>query len=256
MLPEAFNERLQMLQSRLVDAAFIKDYYGLDDLAGKPNLTSDLAAIKTTLRNPPPDQHGKIDRVVLEALFSIKHLLPKKWAAARLGMKESLFETVFTGRQSLPIPMRKSYLEYDCLIDESLFEDLNGSITAFRFVTFSDQENYCERLHDALKTSLHLSDQQLAEGKLWCASDQAMSNVGLGDYPRRYGYYFDCITCDPLSAAHATWLDFKKPLFLSPDRCSKLLYAKYENEIAPWKAGTRGPDDLDIYKEAVDRGAM
>jgi hypothetical protein len=256
MLPEPLNKRFQMLQSRLVDAAYIKDYCGLDDLAGKPDLVADLAAVRASLPNPTPEQPGKIDRVVLEALFTTKHVLPKKWAAARLGMKEPLFDVVFNKRTSLQIPMRKPYLEYDCLIDESFFNDLNGAIPAFRFVTFSDQENYCERLHDALKTALNVTDQQLSDGKLWCATDRAMSTVGLGDYPRRYGYYFDCITCEPLSTAHATWLDFKKPLFLSPDRCSKLLYAKYEGDISPWKSGTRSPDDLDTYKEAVEKGAL
>lgn len=256
MLPEIFKERIDMLLSRNVDMAYIKAYYGLEDPTGLPDLMSDLSAVRGTLRKLPPDQPEKLDRVVLETLFSTRHVLPKKWAAARLGMNEWLFELVFSNRKKLPIPMRKSYLEYDCLIDESFLNDLNGALPAFRFVTFSDHENYCDRLHDALRTALGLSDEQLAAGKLWCATDQAMNNVGLGDYPRRFGYYFDCITCEPLSPAHATWLDFAKPLFLSPDRCSKLLYAKYEAEISSWKAGTRGPDDLDTYREAVEKGAL
>src|SRR4051794_26695143 len=126
MLPEPFNSRLQMLQSHFVDTVYVKAYYGLEDPSQYPDLLPDLATVKATLRNSPPDQPGKINRVTLEALFSAKHLQPKKWAAARLGMNEQLFDTVYDKRKALPIPMRRSYVEYDCLMDESFFDDLNG----------------------------------------------------------------------------------------------------------------------------------
>jgi hypothetical protein len=78
-----------------------------------------------------------------------------------------------------------------------------------------------------------------------------LSQKGLGDYPRRYGYYFDCLTCDPLSAAHAVWLDFGKPLNLSPDRCSKLVFIRYAESLEKWVAGTRAPEDLERYEECL-----
>jgi len=34
-----------------------------------------------------------------------------------------------------------------------------------------------------------------------------------------------------------------------------LLYAKYEAELSVFKSGTKGPDDLDRYTEALEKGA-
>ena len=68
------------------------------------------------------------------------------------------------------------------------------------------------------------------------------------DYPRQYAKEFDCLTLVPLSGKHQMWLDFRKPLYLGPDRCSKLIYIENHDLLRPFCAGTYEPDDLDTYR--------
>jgi hypothetical protein len=250
-MPEDVQHRFDMLRGRFVDAQYLVDYYGLDGLAGNANLLADIARYRGTLRNIPDTPPGEFDRYVLEGFLQTRRLLPIKWAAARLGMKPTLLTTILGRRMDLPTPLRSEYLEYDCLIEEGLAEDFVRALPQFRFRTFSDHESFCERLHVAVGQSLAIPDAEINEGKLWCATDQALSEVGLGDYPPRYGYHFDCLTCEQLSGAHAMWLDFRKPLALGPDRCSKLVFVRHRQELQAWIAGTRAPDDLEKYEEYV-----
>lgn len=46
--------------------------------------------------------------------------------------------------------------------------------------------------------------------------------------------------------------DFKKPLSLDLDRCSRLVFVQYRDDLEPWVAGTRAPDDLERYEEYHD----
>ena len=84
-----------------------------------------------------------------------------------------------------------------------------------RFRTFADHNAFCERLHAEIgKAGVDVEP-------LFCAT-----STKLDEYPRRFAMHFDCLTLEPLSTKHAVWLDFRKPLNLPPDRCSKLLYAE------------------------------
>jgi hypothetical protein len=47
------------------------------------------------------------------------------------------------------------------------------------------------------------------------------------------------------------WLDFRKPLSLGPDRCSKLFYTENHDDLLPYRAGTQEPRDIDIYNHFV-----
>ena len=47
------------------------------------------------------------------------------------------------------------------------------------------------------------------------------------------------------------WLDFRKPLNLAPDRCSKLLYVENHDVLRPYCAGTQEPDDLQQYAQIL-----
>jgi len=246
------QHRFEMLQEREVDDAYVREYYGIEGLAGNADLTADMAKYRETLPKPPVCGPGRFDRYVIEGFLQTRKLLPKKWEAARLGMKPAMLETVIARRLDLPTPLRKEYVFYGCLIDEELGDDLIRVLPGLRFRTFSHHESFCERLHDALRTSLGISEQDMRDAKLWCATDQALG--AQGDYPRRYAQYFDCLTCQPLSTAHQVWLDFGKPLFLSPDRCSKLFYVRHEEQLAPYAAGRGEPEGLERYREALPVG--
>ena len=250
-MPGNLQHRFQGLRGRYIDTQYVLDYYGLDWGAANADLLADLSKYRGTLRNPPDLMPGMVDRYALEGFYQARRVLPIKWAAARLGMTQTLLTTILDHRMELPIPIRRDPVEYDCLVDEGFGEDLVRALPQLRFRTFSDHESFCEQLHAALSEALALPDGAIQEGKLWCATDRELNEAGLGDYPRRYGYHFDCLTCEELSVAHAVWLDFKKPFNLGPDRCSKLVFVRYRQDLEPWVAGTRAPDDLDRYEECV-----
>jgi len=253
-MPEVVEHRFDMLRGRFIDTQYLSDYYGLPDVATNADLTADLARYRATLRDPPVPPAGMTDRYVLEGFLQARRLLPTKWAAARIGLNPELFAIILDRRMDLPTPLRKEYREYGCLVEEGLAEDLLRALPQLRFRTFSDHESFCERLHAALSQALAIDDAEMQAGKLWCATDRALEEVGQGDYPRRFGYHYDCLTCEPLSLAHGVWLDFRKPLNLGPDRCSKITFVRYRDVLANWVAGTRGPDDLDRYEEYVGGG--
>lgn len=253
-MPEVLQQRFEMLQDRFIEPQYIADYFGIDNVSSNQELAADIDRYRATLLNPSVVPNGKVDRYALEGFLQARRLLPIKWAAARLGMNEEMLRTIVDRRLDLPTPLRREYIEYGCLIDEGLSDDLVRAIPDLRFRTFYDHESFCERLHEGIRQALAIPAEDIQAAKLWCATDQELSSMGLSDYPRRYGYYFDCLTCDPISIAHAMWLDFEKPLNLAPDRCSKLIFVRYRGDLEDWVAGTRAPDDLDRYEECLAGG--
>jgi hypothetical protein len=248
------QHRFEILQGRLVDEAYVRDYYGIEGLPANQQLLEDMNLYRSTLRAPPAPGDGQFDRYVIEGFLQTRKLLPRKWEAARLGLRVPMLTAIIERRLQLPTPLRKEYLYYGCLVDESLGEDLVRTLPALRFRTFSDHESFCERLHNALAIALQIPEEEMSNAKLWCATDRSLG--AFGDYPRRYALYFDCITCDPLSIAHHVWLDFHKPLALGPDRCSKMFYVQNEEVLKAFVAGSCKPEGLERYREALEGGGV
>ena len=102
-LSELERHRLDMLISRFVDEQYVSDYYGITGLSHNQDFLADLEKYRLTLRNPPNVPEGCLDRYVLEGFFGTSGLLPKKWAAARLGLKEPMLDHLLERRADLPI---------------------------------------------------------------------------------------------------------------------------------------------------------
>ncbi len=83
--------------------------------------------------------------------------------------------------------------------------------------------------------------------RLFCATSDRLQ-----EYPRRFAAHFDCLTLELLSTKHSVWLDFRKPLNLPPDRCSKLVYLENRDMLKPFSAGTGEPDNLSEYERFVE----
>ena len=49
------------------------------------------------------------------------------------------------------------------------------------------------------------------------------------------------------------WLNFRKPLNLTPDRCSKLLYLENRDALRSFCAALEEPDDLEQYTRFLAR---
>jgi hypothetical protein len=224
-------------QGGCVPVEYVRDYYGLTwPMEG--DVSDDYEAWRSQLRRPSNCNADCVSRYEIEAFMQQKGVVPKEWMGARLGMKvASLDELLARLRQ---IGMRaERYLAYTELVAETLSEDLVLNLPGLRFRTFSDHNSFCERLHEELAQQLGIAVQ-----KLFCATSDRVQ-----EYPRQYASNFDCITLSPLSGKHQLWLDFRKPLNLGPDRCSKLFYAENLDLLGPYRAGTRNrdPDDIEEY---------
>jgi len=165
-----------------------------------------------------------------------KNVLPKKWIGARLGMEVASLDELLTRIKDIRMRPQR-YVVYTDLIAESLPEDLVPNLPGLKYRTFSDHNSLCQRLHADLDKVLGIKTQPL-----FCATADRLQ-----DCPRQFASHFDCITLAPVSGKHQMWLDFRKPLNLGPDRCSKLLYAENRDALRPYCAGTQEPDDLESY---------
>ena len=114
---------------------YLLQYYGLDGLEGNADLLADLSRYGGTLRNPPDSMPGMVDPICLGRILSGPTDASRQMGGGRLGMKPTLLTAVFDRRTDLPIPIRRNYIEYGCLVEEGLSEDL---ILRFATVTFQD----------------------------------------------------------------------------------------------------------------------
>ncbi len=227
-----------LLHGSCVPIEYVSGYYGLTwPFAG--DLAKDFELWRNQLRRQTQCPLGQAPRFMIESFMQQKHVTSKRWMAARLGMTEESFGDL---AQRLPdIGLRpQRYAIYPEMIADSLPEDIVPALRGLRFRTFSDHNSFSERLHAALQDELNLHVEPL-----FCATSVAMR-----DYPRQFANNFDCLTLEPLSGRHQVWLDFRKPMNLGPDRCSKLLYLENHDVLEPYRAGTREPD-LSAYEQFV-----
>ena len=166
-------------------------------------------------------------------------VVPFKWMAARLGMEERSFGRLLDELPRLGIRPQQ-FLAYPNagLVSESLPEYLISHLPGLRFRVFGDHNAFCRQLHIALKDTIGLDVEEL-----FCETAKE-----IGDW-REYAGFFDCLTLKALSGKHAIWLNFRKPLNLEPDRCSKLFYCANHATLADIRAGNADPDlsDYDCF---------
>jgi hypothetical protein len=173
--------------------------------------------------------------------MSLNDFLSRKWMGARLGMAESSLNSLLL--KLVDLGMQAS--RYDVgsgLVVESLAEDLLRHIPGLRFRTFADHTAFCEQLHAEIRKAIGLKIEPL-----YCATSGRLQ-----ENPCRFAAHFDCLTLEPLSTKHSTWLDFRKPPNLPPDRCSKLVYVENREDLKSYSAGTGEPDNLGEYERFVE----
>ncbi|HXY36542.1 MAG TPA: hypothetical protein VEI07_20060 [Planctomycetaceae bacterium] len=229
------HERLDFLRTgQCVPVAYVEQFYGLHwPFQGALRDDFEIWRRQATRKDCA---EGMVSRYQIEGFMHRSRVVSAKWMAAELGMTCDSFHEVFARVEELGLrPAR--YRPYPELISLDFRDDLIPALPSLRFRTFGDNNAYCERLHDDLHETLGIDIQPL-----WCAT-----SLRVGD-ERQYARYFDCLTLEPLSVKHLMWLDFKKPLYLSPDRCSKLFFAKNYDELSPFRAGTAEPPGLDWYQ--------
>ncbi len=232
---------LANLQCPCVDVDFLRETHGID-WPPDEQFGRDFGAWFASLRGATPCEGCKTHRYAFEMFLQSQRLLTLTDAAARLGMQPESLDRLLP---ELPrIGLSKRYAVYRGITDESVSEDLVRTLPGLRFRTFGTHDSFCELLHGAILQALKLEIRPL-----FCATaDQ------LGDQ-RMYASTWDNITLLPLSVKHSLWLDFKKPLALSPDRCSKLFFARHYKELRPHLAGREEPRDMRYYIDFARRSA-
>jgi len=233
---EQEQHRFDMLrQGPCMPSEYARDYYGMSWPLPE-DVRPDYEAWASRLRCPSSCGEGQFSRYELERFFQQQNITPKKWMGARLGMELTSFDTLLGRLKDIGMQPQR-YVVYSDLVAESLFADIVTNLPRLKFRIFSDHNSFCERLHAELAKELEIKVQPL-----FCATSDRIE-----DYPRQFASNFDCITLTPLSVKHQVWLDFRKPLNLGPDRCSKLLYAENRDALRSFCAGTQEPDDLEEY---------
>lgn len=235
------KERLAFLQQgACTPLQYIKDYYGLT-WPFEGDLEHDFKIWRKSLQRPKDCEPDSVSRYEIEAFMNQKHVVPTKWMAAMLGMQEHSFQQFADQLENLGL-RPKRYLPYENMASRELIEDVVPALRDLRFRTFSDHNSFCTRLHADIAAELELTIEPL-----YCET-----SIRLEDHERQFAKYFDCITLEPLSVAHLMWLDFRKPLTLGPDRCSKLFYVENRDDLRGYCAGAGEPDELCIYEKVLE----
>jgi hypothetical protein len=233
---ELERQRLSFLiAGPCVPVEYINAYYGLP-WPFPDDLSQDFGAWQTQRRRRVNCHDGHVSRYDLETFMQQKDVMPKKWMGARLGMTVASLDGLLSRLPDLQMRPQR-YVVYADLIADALYNDLAPNLPGLRFRVFSDHNSFCMRLHADLHKVLGIDVQ-----RLFCSTSARM-----GDYPGQIASDFDCITLEPLSGKHQVWLDFRKPINLRPDRCSKLFYAENREVLRTYSFGQRDPEDLEAY---------
>lgn len=219
---ETQRRRFAELQERFSSYQLIDELYGLGAIPAE-DVMGRYRAWWRRLRGVVGEREDRIDRFWLETFFQRNKLLPRKWAAARLGMSERSFEEVLDRLDLDGVVSRTEVEPLSFLINEpriSLFHEL---FEATRMRLFSSHDDRCRQIHRAIRDVYGIELEVLHD----------VTSQALGEDPPKIAYEFDAITGDPVSMAYEVWLDLGKPMNLRPDCCSLKLYVAEREELRP-----------------------
>ena len=226
-------------QGPCVPAEYVTAFYGLPFPLPDDFRTKYETWASQRRRRPGCDKEC-ISRYELESFMRKLKVVPKKWMGARLGMSLHSIELLLSHLEEIGMQPQR-YVVYSDLISEALPEDIIPNLPSLKFRISSDHNSFCTRLHIDLDQVLGFKVEPL-----FCATSDRIQ-----DYPRQFASDFDCLTLAPVSGKHQIWLDFRKPLNLPPDRCSKLFYVENREALRPYCASTEEPADLDVYAQLL-----
>jgi hypothetical protein len=231
--------RLANLSRPDVEPEFLEELHGLV-WPFDGDLHADFMQVLDGMQSKPALTCNLAPRFHIERFFDIQGLDSIRFAAARLGMDTDSLRGLLP---LLPkLGLRTNYQPYAGLglIGRSLSEDLTKKLPGLRFKTFGTHDSFCELLHQALKKALTLDVTPL-----YCATQDELAADKNGF--RMFASTWDNLTMQPLSGRHQVWLSLGKPLSLTPDRCSKLFYARNRDRLRGHLVGRGEPQDIDEY---------
>lgn len=236
------KKRLAMLRGGPdANLEYLKDYYGLDWPLSDANADVFDAFLRPS-HSRQKHRKGMVSRIDIEGFMALNDLLPRKWAAAQMGMTTESLGEILKKIDTIGM-LRSRYEVGNEFVADSLRDDLVRHLPGIRFLVFSNHTDFCRRLHAEASKTLKVQIEPL-----FCATSDFLQ-----EDPRRFAAHFDCITLQPLSTYHSLWLNFHKPLNLPPDRCSKLYYAKNKGTLSPFLLNQGAGDSKNLLKYRQSR---
>jgi hypothetical protein len=226
-------KRLEQFKRRHWRQSEVSDWYGVDftDLATKKIIAQAMLFAGTSEH---PSSYGSLeqcDHWHLEIFLQRRDLIPIKLAAAELALSVKDFRQVIEAMET-----RDDFLTFPrafaakSFVFRNFLRDLHLGFPSLRRMIFASQPSFIKRLHNEIRSVLHLEVQTE-----WCETSKILG----GSLP---GHEIDCLTDEPIGIGNSVWLDFKKPVQLTPDVCSWKTYARFQSELKPFVSLV--PDDL------------
>jgi len=233
-MTEAQKGRFSLLQNEWCGFQFIHELYGVDLSRENRFLRHFRAWAEQRGRAEAVRGEREIHRYRFETFLQTQKLLPKKWGAIRLGMKVESLDQVLAKMSDLGLVF--AYYpseEPNQFVGEKLDHDLLEVFDDFRFRTFSDHNDFCHRLHQAIEQKYGITIRPEFD-----VTTQFLSN---DQRHWDYAHDWDAINIAPVSLQFQVWLDLGKPMNLRPDCCSTLFYVHERELLKDYVVGTSEP---------------
>lgn len=216
-LPEHIALRLKLLKHDTAPLQLGTELYGFD-IEAAPEVLSDFRVWAATRKRISQQQPGTFSRFGFETFLQTGNLMPRKWAAAQLGMNEQSFlDVLATMEQRMPHAMRVP--KGSVLIGGNFVREFHTCFPSISGKIFRNINDKITRLHDALANELGLS-----VSPLFCSVSAALGKAA-------FASSFDSLTDSPVSPPYRAFLDTGKPLNLEPDSVSLLFLAEHLSDL-------------------------
>jgi hypothetical protein len=218
------RKAIARLQSETADGILLEGLYGIRLGDAK---TEGMWRVWRRKRILVPG--GGVHRAALEWFFQDEGVLPLKWAAARVGttvngmtlLLDKMLERGFLSRDPRVT---------DQLVDERVVRELTRHLPSLQDRIFGDHDDMCRSIQRAAKQDL---------GVRTLPALRSVSAKALGQ--KDFASDFDCITFEPIGLRYQVWLDFGKPINLSPDVCGIHTYAMHPRLLRPFVMAGEAP---------------
>lgn len=219
MTPEQ-NERFRLLRQREVPFEFIAARYGVD--------LTDRALADLFRRWSEAAHKGRVvmtsaavDRHAFELFLQAANFVPRRFAAASLGMSErSLVEVLDALNKTGLFPSAR--IEWGAaLMSGKLISEFASIFPGLKFRIFGSYPDMCRRLHAEIRAELTVEVEPL-----FCVTGAALGEP-------TYARGFDAISEEPVGMPWQIFLDTKKPIQLEPDIVGTLFFARNTDVLGP-----------------------
>lgn len=219
--------QIEELASPSCSAKFLLDYYGFDRtnaaLVDHVERWANVSRVKRKFVDG-----DRFRRTTLELYFQSNQCLPRKWAAAALGMTLSDFD-----RTLAALHKRGPFLQVgevvDAVVSERVISSFADNFSGDHPYLFDDHQRFCQWIHGAIK-----SEFGFVVAPLLCNVTERLED----ETEREFADEFDCISLEPMCGRHHVWLNFEKPMRLPRDKCSTVTFAKYRKWLEPFAFGS------------------